>query len=164
VATTSGPGAASYAPGATASGPASAAPASSATSSAPAPLWSGDVSIPDITGGDLEFNRVPPRPAQPGDLETGIWAGQVHDDSVTLNNGLSGHNLLGVLPAGASPPNGVQCSDWATTHPEKTVIVSAGTLMCLKTEDGHTALLTIKPLSPSGGGIDASVVLWAPSS
>jgi hypothetical protein len=147
----------------TSSGPASTAPATS-TAAQPAQLWSGDITIPGITAGnDIDFQQIPPGPPK-GTLNTGIWAG--YDQSTGkghIRNDLSGHNLLGVWPAGKARPTGAECSDWATTHPQSQVTVSTGAMVCLKTVDGHTALLTIVSQSADDGSIDASATVWAPS-
>ena len=145
------------------SAPGSTTPASSATAGQSAPAWSGSVGIPGITAGsDIEFDKIPPGPS-PSVAQRGIYAG--HDpyaDKWHLNNALSGHNRLGVW-TGTGRPTGAECSAWADTHPNGTVEVTVGTMVCLKTEDGDTALLTIDSLSADDGTINATATVWAPS-
>lgn len=145
------------------SAPGSTAPSASAAAGEPAPVWSGAVGVPGITAGtDIEFDRIPPGPA-PSITQRGIYAG--HDpytDKWHLYNSLSGHNQLGVW-TGTGRPTGTQCSAWADTHPNGSAEVKVGTLVCLKTEDGHTALLAINSLSADDGVINATATVWAPS-
>jgi hypothetical protein len=143
--------------------PGSTTPVSSTPAAQSTPVWSGSVGIPDITAGtDIEFDKVPPGPASVTS-QTGIYGGKGFSTGKWyLRNSLSGHNLLGVW-TGTGRPTGTQCSDWADTHPGKEVDVNAGTLVCLKTEDGHTALLAIASMSADDGTINATATVWAPS-
>lgn len=143
--------------------PGSTTPVSSTPAAQSTPVWSGSVGIPDITAGtDIEFDKVPPGPSSVTS-QTGIYGGNSSSTGKGyLRNSLSGHNLLGVW-TGTGRPTGTQCSDWADTHPVKEVEVKAGDLVCLKTEDGYTALLAIASLSADDGTINAAATVWAPS-
>ncbi|NUR27109.1 MAG: hypothetical protein HOV83_14900 [Catenulispora sp.] len=151
----------------TSSGPVSVAVSTSvpptAAAGSTAPAWSGPVGIPGITAGnDIEFDRIPPGPA-PAISQRGVYAGHdPYSDKWHLYNSLSAHNQLGVW-TGTGRPTGAECSAWADTHPGSSVEVKVGTMVCLKTEDGHTALLAIDSLSADDGTINATATVWAPS-
>ena len=81
-----------------------------------------------------------------------------------MSNSLSAHNLIG-LWTGSQPPTEAQCSDWASSNPGTDVTVKKGSMVCLKTDDGHVALLTIVSIAQddSSIGVTATATVWLPS-
>ncbi|MFJ9774508.1 hypothetical protein ACIRVF_25265 [Kitasatospora sp. NPDC101157] len=141
--------------GGTASTAAPAPPASSPTGLAV--VWAGQVGIP-FEGG-IDFDLTPPG-RHPG-FPQGIYATGFSDTEAVLRDEIQmDHDTFG-LWTGQAPPSAAACADWAAGHAGDSVHVKAGSLVCLKSPGGRTALIKVDSIAPADYQVEATVTLWA---
>ncbi|MEU4116159.1 hypothetical protein AB0F71_16890 [Kitasatospora sp. NPDC028055] len=159
----SGPGGAAAGPAtavATTAGGVTAAPPSSAaqpSSAGPAVVWSGQVAI--TMEGGADFDLTPPG-RHPG-FPQGIYAtGFTATTAVVREEINSEHDSFGIW-TGQAPPSGAACADWAASHPGDSAHVSVGTMICLRTPGGRTALIKVDSIAPADYQLEATVTVWS---
>ncbi|MFE5587721.1 hypothetical protein [Kitasatospora sp. NPDC056531] len=119
--------------------------------------WSGQVGIP--MDGGVDFDLTPP--GRDSGFPQGIYATGFTATSAVLREEIRmDHDQFGVW-TGQAPPSGAACSDWAVTHPGDSVHVGVGSLVCLKSPGGRTALIKIDAIAPSDYRVDATVTVWS---
>ncbi|MFE2407505.1 hypothetical protein ACFXDE_04075 [Kitasatospora sp. NPDC059408] len=129
-------------------------PSPSATG--PVQVWSGQVAVP-MEGG-IDFDLTPPSRA--AGFAHGIYAGGFTSTTANLHDEIQmDHDQFGIW-SGQSAPTGAQCRDWAMTHPGQDAHVSIGSLVCLRTPGGRTALIRIDSIAPADYLLNATVTLW----
>ncbi|MFD9685501.1 hypothetical protein ACFY2K_40385 [Kitasatospora sp. NPDC001309] len=127
------------------------------SSAGPAVVWSGQVAIPMDGGAD--FDLTPPG-RHPG-VPQGIYAaGFTATTAVVREEITSEHNSFGIW-TGQAPPSGAACADWAASHPGDSAHVSVGTLICLRTPGGRTALIKVDSIAPADYQLEATVTVWS---
>ncbi|MEV7027245.1 hypothetical protein [Kitasatospora sp. NPDC093558] len=132
------------------------APKPSPSATGPVQVWSGQVAVP-MEGG-IDFDLTPPSRA--AGFAHGIYAGGFTSTTANLHDEIQmDHDQFGIW-AGQSAPTGAQCRDWAMTHPGQTAHVSIGSLVCLRTPGGRTALIKIDSIAPADYLLNATVTLW----
>ncbi|MFG2847308.1 hypothetical protein ACGF12_29660 [Kitasatospora sp. NPDC048296] len=147
--------------------PSTAPAATGATQAAPTPTapsptgltvaWTGQVGIP-LEGG-VDFDLTPP--GRDSGFPKGIYAAGFTATSAVLREEIQmDHDQFGVW-TGQAPPSGAACSDWAVTHPGDSAHVGVGSLVCLKSPGGRTALIKIDAIAPSDYRVDATVAVWS---
>ncbi|MEU8513485.1 hypothetical protein AB0C76_18120 [Kitasatospora sp. NPDC048722] len=138
------------------SAPATAAAPPSPSATGPVQVWSGQVAVP-MEGG-IDFDLTPPSRA--AGFAHGIYAGGFTPTTANLYDEIQmDHDQFGIW-SGRSAPTGAQCRDWAMTHPGQTAHVSIGSLVCLRTPGGRTALIRIDSIAPADYLLNATVTLW----
>ncbi|MBD0692929.1 hypothetical protein, partial [Streptomyces sp. CBMA123] len=137
---------------------ATAAPNPPAPSSAgPAVAWSGQVAI--TMEGGADFDLTPPG-RHPG-FPQGIYATGFSATSAILYDEIQNdHDSFGIW-TGQAPPSGAACSDWAASHPGTSAHVNVGSLVCLKSPGGRTALIKIDSIEPADYQLEATVTVWS---
>ncbi|MGW3652455.1 hypothetical protein [Streptomyces sp. NPDC000878] len=130
---------------------ASGAPAS--TSSSPAVRWSGSL----LVSGDFNLDSIPPQ----ADLPTGgdIAVLQISDgQEAELTSSRVG---LAVVPKGENPDS-AKCALLAQTQGQRlaTLSLTAGDKVCLITDEGRTALVTVTAVHPQAENASLDVRIW----
>ncbi|MFD5465860.1 hypothetical protein ACFWIQ_23960 [Kitasatospora sp. NPDC127059] len=127
------------------------------SSTGPAVAWSGQVAI--TMEGGADFDLTPPGRA-PG-FPHGIYATGFSATAAVLREEIqSDHDSFGVW-TGQAPPSGAACADWAASHPGNSAHVSVGSLVCLKTPGGRTALIKIDSVDAADYQVEATVTVWS---
>ncbi|MFH9352477.1 hypothetical protein [Kitasatospora sp. NPDC017646] len=149
-------------------GTAAPAPATATTgTAAPAPpapsptglavAWSGQAGI-SMEGG-IDFDLTPPG-RHPG-FPQGIYATGFTATTAVLREEIqSDHDSFG-LWTGQAPPSAAACADWAASHSGDSVHVNVGSMVCLKSPGGRTALIKIDSIAPADYQLEATVTVWS---
>ncbi|MFD8706775.1 hypothetical protein ACFV1W_29940 [Kitasatospora sp. NPDC059648] len=120
-------------------------------------VWTGQVGIP-FEGG-IDFDLTPPG-RHPG-FPQGIYATGFSDTEAVLRDEIQmDHDTFG-LWTGQAPPSAAACADWAAGHAGDSVHVKVGSLVCLKSPGGRTALIRVDSIAPADYQVEATVTLWA---
>ncbi|MEE1782872.1 hypothetical protein PUR71_08075 [Streptomyces sp. SP17BM10] len=129
-------------------------PSPSATG--PAQLWSVPVAITMDRG--IDFDLDPPTSAS--GFPHGIYATGFTPTTAVLREEIQpDHDQFGLWD-GQSAPTGAQCREWAMTHPGQSAHVSVGSLVCLRTPGGRTALIKIDSIAPADYALNATATVW----
>ncbi|GGU71287.1 hypothetical protein ACIG0C_06970 [Kitasatospora aureofaciens] len=122
-----------------------------------AAVWTGQVGIPFEGGIDLDLTPPGRHPGFP----QGIYATGFSSTEAVLRDEIQmDHDTFG-LWTGQAPPSGPACADWAASHAGDSVHVKAGSLVCLRTPGGRTALIKVDSIAPADYQVEATVTLWA---
>ncbi|WBP85278.1 hypothetical protein [Kitasatospora cathayae] len=143
------------------------APATTTSTAAPAPpapsptgltvAWTGQVGI-SMEGG-IDFDLTPPS-RHPG-FPQGIYATGFTATTAVLREEIqSEHDSFGIW-TGQTPPSGAACADWAASHSGDSAHVNVGSLVCLKSPGGRTALIRIDSIAPADYQVEATVTVWS---
>lgn len=140
---------------------ASAAPATapappSPSATGPVQVWSGQVAV--TWEGGIDFDLTPPSRA--AGFPHGIYATGFASTTADLRDEIQPDHDLFAGWSGQSVPSGAQCRDWAMTHPGQSAHVTVGSLVCLRTPGGRTALIRIDSIAPADDLLNATVTLW----
>ncbi|MFF2076824.1 hypothetical protein ACFVXG_18940 [Kitasatospora sp. NPDC058162] len=139
--------------GATTAAPNPPAPATTG----PVVAWSGQVAI--TMEGGADFDLTPPG-RHPG-FPQGIYATGFTDTTAVVREEINTeHDSFGIW-TGQAPPSGAACADWAASHPGDSAHVSVGTLICLKSPGGRTALIKVDSIAPADYQLEATVTVWS---
>ncbi|MEV7601294.1 hypothetical protein AB0O91_28400 [Kitasatospora sp. NPDC089797] len=135
-------------------------PPSNQATPGPVVAWSGQVAV-SMEGG-ADFDLTPPG-RHPG-FPQGIYATGFTGTTAVLKDEIQSEPDSFGIWTGQAPPSGAACADWAASHSGTSAHVEIGTMVCLRTPGGRTALIRIDSIAPADYQLAATVTVWAAGS
>ncbi|MFJ9250316.1 hypothetical protein [Streptomyces sp. NPDC101776] len=136
---------------ATASAPSDASDAPA--SGSPAVRWSGSL----LVSGDFDLDAIPPRAVLPTDGDIALYQISAGQEAELTSVRAS----LAVVPAGENPDS-AKCALLSQTQGQRnaTLPLTAGGKLCLITNEGRSALVTVTTVHPQARNASLDVIIW----
>jgi hypothetical protein len=117
-------------------------------------MWSGTVTITDA---GLWLDQQPPAVAD-SDVHGDIREYDPGPDGVLASNSPGVRDMA--LWTGSGTPNGTECLAQETEDGTWAVQAQAGSIVCLRTANGQSAVITVESFPTDYSGVTADVVIW----
>ena len=137
----------------TAPAPSEASDAPASTSSSPAVRWSGSL----LVSGDFNLDSIPPQADLPTDGDIAMYQVSAGQEAELFSSRVN----LAAVPEGEDPDS-AQCALLAQTQGQRntTLPLIAGGKVCLITDEGRTALVTVATIHPQAQNASLDVRIW----